>query len=734
MLYFGGSYVIISVDDEKRAADLALLSEKVDEIKARYSVYADDRDAAIRAMRAEVQRVLDHELDADEFHAGVRARRRVRLLQLLRHLRDLPPHRRQRRSARRRRDQGPARQGRQARRRLHRPRPQGRRSRQEQHRPRLGAVQEHHPARRGRRRDALPADGAHVRARLGLRARELRRVLQGRHRRRGGARAAHAGRPRGRGRGAQARHRHRQGPAPEPRRQAPARDVGVPALGQPPRVDDPRRHPGDPAGAAPHGAARRRPLRDERPERPLPPGHQPQQPPQAAARPAGARHHRQQREAHAAGGGRRPVRQRPPRPRRDGPRQPRPQVAVRHAQGQAGPLPPEPARQARRLLGPFGHRGRPAPEDAPVRPAQDDGSRAVQAVHHEPPRQPQARAEHQGRQEDGRVDGARGLGHPRRGHRRAPGAAQPRADPPPPGHPGLRAAARRGQGHPDPSAGLRGLQRRLRRRPDGRPSAAVVGGAGRSPHAHAVDQQHPLAGQRQAHRRAVAGHGHRRLLPHVPPARRPEQGEGRRLRRDAAGLRQLRRGRAGLRAAPARSASGARAARAAGIAEFTRKHHQAASRRRQPRDHHGRSGDLQHGGRERAARAARRRLRPDELHVPERQRHQEGPRRLHQRARGRLRRDQGRPPARRLQGGRLPLRHAGGGDRLEERRRDPREAQGRDPDRARGHGHADPGAVQQRLPDRRRAPREDRGDLARGRRADHGAPREPTSTRSTRST
>ena len=31
----------------------------------------------------------------------------------------------------------------------------------------------------------------------------------------------------------------------------------------------------------------------------------------------------------------------------------------RHAQGQAGPVPPEPARQARRLLGPFGHRGRP---------------------------------------------------------------------------------------------------------------------------------------------------------------------------------------------------------------------------------------------------------------------------------------------------------------------------------------------------------------------------------------
>ena len=33
---------------------------------------------------------------------------------------------------------------------------------------------------------------------------------------------------------------------------------------------------------------------------------------------------------------------------------------LRHAEGQAGPVPPEPARQARRLLGPFGHRRRPA--------------------------------------------------------------------------------------------------------------------------------------------------------------------------------------------------------------------------------------------------------------------------------------------------------------------------------------------------------------------------------------
>ena len=42
----------------------------------------------------------------------------------------------------------------------------------------------------------------------------------------------------------------------------------------------------------------------------------------------------------------------------DRPGQPPAQVALRHVEGQAGPVPSEPARQARRLLGPFGHRHR----------------------------------------------------------------------------------------------------------------------------------------------------------------------------------------------------------------------------------------------------------------------------------------------------------------------------------------------------------------------------------------
>ena len=53
----------------------------------------------------------------------------------------------------------------------------------------------------------------------------------------------------------------------------------------------------------------------------------------------------------------------------------------RHAEGQAGPLPPEPARQARRLFRPLGHRRGSGAQAAPVRPAEEDGARAVQALH-----------------------------------------------------------------------------------------------------------------------------------------------------------------------------------------------------------------------------------------------------------------------------------------------------------------------------------------------------------------
>ena len=166
--------------------------------------------------------------------------------------------------------------------------------------------------------------------------------------------------------------------------------------------------------------------------------------------------------------------------------------------------------------------------------AQEDGRRALQAVHLQPAREEGPRLDDQGRQGARRVRRHGGLGRARGSHPRPRGAPQPRADAPPPRHPGLPARPRRGQGHQDPPARLPGVQRRLRRRPDGRPRAAVAEGPGRGRAADALLEQHPLAGLGPAARRPVAGPRARHLLPDQVP--REHQGRGPHLRR-------LRRGR-----------------------------------------------------------------------------------------------------------------------------------------------------------------------------------------------
>ena len=171
--------------------------------------------------------------------------------------------------------------------------------------------------------------------------------------------------------------------AQEARQALEARRV-VPRFRQPSGMDDLDGRARHPARTAPARAARRRPLRDVGLERSLSPRHQPQQPLEAADRTARAGHHHPQRKAHAAGIGRRVVRQRPPRPRHHGREQASAEVARRHVEGQARPLPPEPARQARRLFGPLGDRRRSRTEAASVRLAEEDGARAVQAVHLQP--------------------------------------------------------------------------------------------------------------------------------------------------------------------------------------------------------------------------------------------------------------------------------------------------------------------------------------------------------------
>ena len=170
--------------------------------------------------------------------------------------------------------------------------------------------------------------------------------------------------------------------------------------------------------------------------------------------------------------------------------------------------------QARRLFGPFGHRRRPGAQTAPVRPAEEDGARAVQAVHLLEARALRPRQHDQGGQAHGREGAAGGVGHPRRGDPRAPGAAEPRADSASPRDSGVRAGADRGQGDPAAPARLHRLQRRFRRRSDGGARAAVAGGAARGARPDDVDQQHPVARQRQADHRAVAGHRARPLSHH----------------------------------------------------------------------------------------------------------------------------------------------------------------------------------------------------------------------------
>ena len=112
-----------------------------------------------------------------------------------------------------------------------------------------------------------------------------------------------------------------------------------------------------------------------------------------------------------------------------------------------------------RLLRPFGYRRRSPAQAAPVRPAQPDGSGAVQALRHEAFGRARIRRQHQGRQARRRPWRKLRLGRAGRGHHRASGSAQPRTYPASSGHPGLRACPGRGQGNQAASAGLHRIQR-----------------------------------------------------------------------------------------------------------------------------------------------------------------------------------------------------------------------------------------------------------------------------------
>ena len=73
--------------------------------------------------------------------------------------------------------------------------------------------------------------------------------------------------------------------------------------------------------------------------------------------------------------------------------------------------------------------GRPRAEATPVRPAQEDGARAVQAVRHAPARGEGLRPQHQEREAYRRARAARGVGRARGSHQRPPGPPEPGARP-----------------------------------------------------------------------------------------------------------------------------------------------------------------------------------------------------------------------------------------------------------------------------------------------------------------
>ena len=104
----------------------------------------------------------------------------------------------------------------------------------------------------------LPRPRSQVRQRHPWRPAALRRG----HGRGGRARAHHPTRPRGAQRHAPLGGAHHQRHAPQEGHQAPAPHRGLPPLRRSSRVDDPLGAAGHPAGPAPHGPARWRPLRD----------------------------------------------------------------------------------------------------------------------------------------------------------------------------------------------------------------------------------------------------------------------------------------------------------------------------------------------------------------------------------------------------------------------------------------------------------------------------------------
>jgi DNA-directed RNA polymerase subunit beta' len=115
--------------------------------------------------------------------------------------------------------------------------------------------------------------------------------------------------------------------------------------------------------------------------------------------------------------------------------------------------------KACRLFRSLSDRCRSDAQTASVRSAEEDGTGAFQAVYFLEAANARRGHNDQSCEAPGRAGRCGSLGYSRRRNSRAPGHVEPRADPAQARHPGIRAGAHRGQGHPAASARLYGVQR-----------------------------------------------------------------------------------------------------------------------------------------------------------------------------------------------------------------------------------------------------------------------------------
>ncbi len=178
-----------------------------------------------------------------------------------------------------------------------------------------------------------------------------------------------------------------------------------------------------------------------------------------------------------------------------------------------------------------------------MRAAEGDGRRALQAIYHPPSHRARHRQDGQEREEVRRQEDRGRVGHLGKGDSGQAGLTQPCPHAPPARHSGLSARPHREQGHRTSPARLPGVQRRLRRRPDGRARSPFARGMPREHGAHAVEPQRPKPGRRRPARRAEPGHDSGPLLHHEGEVQ-PE-GRGHALRQRPGGATGLRPGSGG---------------------------------------------------------------------------------------------------------------------------------------------------------------------------------------------